>query len=64
MVTMAVEEESPVDKTRVYNKKSNLIVKACFVLSSQKRVSLRKRVQRVYTQAPSAEHMKEQRKSL
>lgn len=44
MVTTAVEEESPADKMRVYNKKSNLIAKVCFVLSSprEKRVSLRK----------------------
>lgn len=36
MVTMAVDEESPAYKMRVYNKKSNLIVKmwfVCFVLS-------------------------------
>lgn len=58
MVTMAVEEESPKNKMRVCNKKSNLIVKVWFVLCSprEKRVSLRKGLQKIYTQAPSAEY--------
>lgn len=36
MVTAAVEEESPTNKMRVCDKKSNLMVKICFVLSSSR----------------------------
>jgi hypothetical protein len=43
MVTMAVEDESPTDKMRVYNKKANLIVKSVFIVFCQRKVNVAKK---------------------